>query len=304
MSNAQCVVTSQFLDIHISGVTEACVFVAFTAIAWYNTVELIILCFTTFKKFRGCYFWSLLVASACVGIHALGFLLFVFVIGVTPYISLTIAVFSWCGMVTGQSLVLWSRLHLVLYHPRILRGVLWMIVADAILLHTPIIVLLYGAVSSHPRQFRAGYNVMERIQLVGFCLQELTISIIYVWETVKLLKFQQEQHRRHILHQLLIISIVILLLDITVVVVEYAGLYTLQVPLKAYVYSVKLKLEYSILGKLVEISRGPATDLTSSVNDLSSNPLPHHGETTNGIIVKFGGLMMLRDKNIYYHLGS
>ncbi|KAA8642342.1 uncharacterized protein ATNIH1004_011286 [Aspergillus tanneri] len=304
MSNAQCVVTSQFLGIHIASVTEACVFVAFTTIAWYNTIELIILCFTTFKKYRGCYFWSLLVASACVGVHALGFLLLVFAIRVSPYLPLTIAVFSWCGMVTGQSLVLWSRLNLVLYHPRVLQVVLLMIITDAILLHTPIIVLLYGAMSSHPQQFTAGYNVVERIQLVGFCLQELIISLIYIWGTIRLLKFQQERHRRHILHRLLIISIIILLLDITVVVVEYAGLYTLQVPLKATVYSIKLKLEYSILGKLVEISRGPTSDLMCFMNGLNSNPLPYHGDTTSSNVVKFGGLMMFRNKSIQYYLGS
>ncbi|KAA8648834.1 uncharacterized protein ATNIH1004_004720 [Aspergillus tanneri] len=303
MSNAQCVVTNEFLSIHISGVIDACVFVAFTTIAWYNTIELIVLCFTTFKKFRGSYFWSLLVASACVGVHALGFLLLVFAIRVAGYLSLTISVFSWCGMVTGQSLVLWSRLHLVLYRPKVLRGVLWMIVTDAILLHTPIIVLLYGALSSRPQQFAAGYKVMERIQLVGFCLQELIISSIYIWETIKLLKLQQEQHRRHILYHLLIISVIILFLDITVVVIEYAGLYTLQVPLKASVYSIKLKLEYSILGKLMEIARGPS-DPMSSVTGLSSNPSPYNGETTNSNVVKFGGLMMFRHKPIQCHLGS
>ncbi|KAI9931415.1 hypothetical protein MW887_009990 [Aspergillus wentii] len=140
-----------------------------------------------------------------------------------------------------------------------------MIITDAVLFHVPVIVLLYGSISPHPDVFAAGYNVMERIQLVGFCLQELIISGIYVWETSKMLRLRTERHHQKILYELLVINIIILILDIAVVGIEYAGYYAVQVMFKPVAYSIKLKLEYAILGKLVEVAKGSShSDPTSS----------------------------------------
>jgi hypothetical protein len=96
---------------------------------------------------------------------------------------------------------------------------------------------------------------MERIQLVGFCLQELVISAIYVWNTLQILRLRPQGRPDAILHQLLIINILILTLDVAVVVIEYVGYYSMQVMFKPVAYSIKLKLEYAILGKLIDISR-------------------------------------------------
>ena len=163
-------------------------------------------------------------------------------------------------MVTGQSLVLWSRLHLVLQSPKVLWGVLCMIIVDAIIFHTPVFILMYAMVSPMSRRFIHGYDIMERIQLVGFCVQELVLSGIYVWETTKMLRLRPERRHKQILIQLLIINVFILILDIAVVGTEYAGFYAVQVMFKPVAYSIKLKLEYAILGKLVEIANSASPD--------------------------------------------
>ncbi|KAJ5141051.1 hypothetical protein N7526_002046 [Penicillium atrosanguineum] len=222
------------------------VIAAFAAIAWYNAIELIVLCFVTFKRRRGCYFWSLLVSSASIIPNCLGYVLLFFPTGVTPYFCVTLIILGWYVMVTGQSVVLWSRLHLVLQNTKVLWGVLWMIIIDAFLFHVPTTVLL---------NWLDGYNIMERIQLIGFCIQELIISGIYVWETTKLLRLRPHGRPQGILYQLLIINIIILVLDVAVVVIEFVGYYSVQVMFKPVAYSIKLKLEYAILGKLVAIAQ-------------------------------------------------
>ncbi|KAJ5465660.1 hypothetical protein N7530_009447 [Penicillium desertorum] len=253
---------------------QAHIFSAFAAIAWYNAIELVILCFVSFKRRHGCYFWSLLVASASIIPHCLGYVLLFFPTGVSVYICVTLIMFSWCGMVTGQSMVLWSRLYLVLQNTKVLRRVLWMIVVDAVLFHIPAIVLLYGAVSTPYGNFAQGYNIFERIELVGFCIQELIISGIYVWETVKLLRLRPQGRRHGILQQLLIINIFILILSLIVVVTEYVGYYAVEVLFKSVAYSIKLKLEYAILGELVAIARGSYRfeDVQSSSREINSFP--------------------------------
>ncbi|KAJ5644179.1 uncharacterized protein N7484_006686 [Penicillium longicatenatum] len=258
------------------------IFAAFSAIAWYNAIELIILCFVSFKRHRGCYFWSMLIASSAIIPHCLGYVCLFFPTGVSPYVCVTLIIVGWISMVTGQSVVLWSRLHLVLQNTKVLWGVLWMIIIDVVLFHVPTTVLLYGTAAAPNSVWANGYNIMERIQLVGFCIQELIISGIYVWETGKLLRLRPEGRSQGILHQLLFINIIILILDVAIVAIEYVGFYAVQVMFKPVAYSIKLKLEYAILGKLVAIARGSYEDeLPSSSRDIMSFPSSQETQTPN-----------------------
>ncbi|KAL4957664.1 hypothetical protein BDW69DRAFT_200484 [Aspergillus filifer] len=234
------------------------VFTAFAAITVYNSIELIVLTLATFKRYQGLYFWSLLITSCSLIVNTLGFVLFFFV-PISNYICVTVIVIGWCCMVTGHSLVLWSRLHLVSQNRKLLRGVLYLIIVDGVILHTLVTVLLYGAVShagSLTRNFSTGYNVTERIQLIIFCLQESLLSGIYIWETAKLLRLRPQRAHMIILTQLFVINVIILVLDVIVVVFQYAGLFALQVVFKPVAYSIKLRLEYAILGRLIVVAKG------------------------------------------------
>jgi hypothetical protein len=61
------------------------------------------------------------------------------------YAGFAIDSYGWITMVTGQSVVLYSRLHLVLRNPKVVRAVLWMIVVDAVMLHVSTTVVLFGS---------------------------------------------------------------------------------------------------------------------------------------------------------------
>ena len=63
------------------------------------------------------------------------------------------------------------------------------------------------------------------------------------------------------------VNIIIVLLDITILGLEYSGLYDIQTVYKGLAYSVKLKLEFSILNRLVELTRGKF----NSSNNYNSN---------------------------------
>jgi hypothetical protein len=227
------------------------------AIAWYNALEMLVLLFVTFRQFQGLYFWCLLVSTA-VGVipYQLGFLLKFFQLTSATWFSVTLITIGWYAMVTGQSMVLFSRLHLVVQNPKILRRVLYMILIDAVLLHVPTTVLTYGSNfdASNERMLN-GYNIMERVQMTGFCLQEIILSGIYIYEAVGLLRANPEPGSRRIMYQLLIINFLIVLMDIGVLVTEYLNLYIIQTTLKGTVYSIKLKLEFAVLGKLVGVVR-------------------------------------------------
>jgi hypothetical protein len=50
-----------------------------------------------------------------------------------------------------------------------------------------------------------------------------------------------------------VINVVILLLDAVVVVFQYAGLFSLQVFFKPVAYGLQLRMEYAILGSLIQL---------------------------------------------------
>ncbi|KAL4884460.1 hypothetical protein BJY04DRAFT_182561 [Aspergillus karnatakaensis] len=239
------------------------VLASFVALVYYNAAELIVLTLARFKRRGSLYFWCLLVTSLSLIPHNTGFVLLFFRPDVSRYIAVSLITTGWCGTVTGHSLVLWSRLHFVLHNNRLLNGLLVLICVDAFLLCIPTTALLFGSVSPDltiSDTFSAGYNIMERIQLVGFCIQEATLSGIYVWETAKLLRLRPEHQHNRILAQLLAINIIVLFIDFTVVVIEYVGFYAVQVMFKPVAYSIKLKLEYAVLGRLVQIAQRGAGD--------------------------------------------
>lgn len=246
--------------------------VTFIAISCYNVVELVVLVLSTFRRWRGLYFWSLLL-SACVGVflYSLGFMMKFFT-SADSTLSVTVLTVGWWAMVEGygtnpaprmirtdassQSVVLYSRLHLVLHDERILRRVLAMIVVNFFILMVPTTVLTYGSnvVNRNP-VFVTGYNIMEKIQMTGFTIQEVIISALYVMETIKMLRLGSDRNKQKIMHQLVGINICIVIMDLALLGLEYASYYAVQITLKGLIYSIKLKLEFAVLGKLVDVVR-------------------------------------------------
>ncbi|KAB8265162.1 hypothetical protein BDV32DRAFT_134989 [Aspergillus pseudonomiae] len=248
----------------------------FVAIAWYNAIELIVFCLSTFKFYRGWYFWSLFIASFSLFPICLGYIFYIFYPGIPYYLSISLIIVSWSCMVTGHSLVLWSRLHLIIHSPRVLHLTLAMIILDGFILHTSTAVLLYGSHSHNvlmASRSTRGYNIMERVQLVVFCVQELVISGIYLWETAKMLRLNPSPLHYKILSQFLVINIFIIILDVAVVGIQFAGYYALQVTFKPVAYSLKFKLEYAILGRLIALATSPSNSEPFPSTSLGSTGL-------------------------------
>ncbi|KAH7083904.1 hypothetical protein FB567DRAFT_94262 [Paraphoma chrysanthemicola] len=230
--------------------------VAFLSIGLYNVIELTFLIFAIFKRRKGLYFWSLLVATWGIVPHALGFVFKFFEVLSIPTISSAIVGLGWPCMVTGQSLVLYSRLHLVAQHQRTLRWVLGMIVFNAITIHIPVIALALTSEATQSARIIRVFMIFDKVQLVVFFVQEAIISIIYIYETIRLLGNGDQPNGRplrKLLGHLLLVNAVVLILDATLVVTQFTGYYLIQTTYKTAVYSVKLKIEFSVLNRLVQI---------------------------------------------------
>ena len=151
----------------------------FAGLSMYNALELIALVFITFIRYKGVYFWSLLTASWGIIPYSLGFVLKFFEITTSgdKYVSVVLLTIGWYTMVTGQSVVLWSRLHLLLPGERgakILKWTKYMIIIDAVILHIPTTVLTFGCNGNTDVDgFVRAFNVYEKVQMVGFLYEQL-----------------------------------------------------------------------------------------------------------------------------------
>ena len=227
--------------------------VIFTALAWYNVLELSFLIFNSFKRYGGLYFWSLLVCAWGTALHALGFILKFFPCGANIYLTVTIITVGWYCMVTGQAVVLYSRIHIVVRNHTVLKVVLWMIIVDAILFHIPTTVLTYGSNSRPPNvhnQFLRPFEIMEKIQMTAFSTQEIIISGIYVQATLRLYEPLYRQGMSKPMIQLILVNIIVIAMNFALLGIEYGGRYDIEATMKSLVYSIKLKLEFAVLREL------------------------------------------------------
>lgn len=209
------------------------VIVAFITIAWYNVAELTVLIQTFFKRHAGFYYYSLLVATWGIFLHGLGMFFKFYRITNNNVVNTVVVYVGWIMMVTGQSIVLYSRLHLVV-HASWIRWVLVMIIVNAIVLHTTTGVLTFLTnLSKDPRPWAGPYSIVEKIQVMIFFLQEVILSGIYIWKTSVMLQtegplFNRRQNARgdrgkKVLTHTILINIFIICLEVTLVGLEFSG---------------------------------------------------------------------------------
>ena len=142
------------------------------ALALYNCLELLLLIFVTFHRWRGLYFWSLTIATMGTISYGIGLLIEYFELAVL-WVGKIFDTAGWMVMVTGQSVVLYSRLGLILANPRILRAVKWMIIINACMFHGITTILDWGRYTHNPAYAR-GYFYIEYIQMTCFCIQGMS----------------------------------------------------------------------------------------------------------------------------------
>lgn len=230
--------------------------IVFMAIALYNVLELAILIPLSFRRYRSLYFWSLL-TSTVLGVAPQSIAGGLQYFNLEPVsASVVVQNVAWIMMVPNQSVVLYSRLHLVSQNTMILKTVRWLIVLSLVIIVVPTIVLNAGwSYNPDSPRWNRGFFAMERIQVTWFTAQECFISGIYIWNTTRLIRLSPtgDAKRHKILSELLAVNVVVIIMDLVLVILQYLNYYFSQVIFKATVYSVKLKLEFAVLGMLVSM---------------------------------------------------
>ncbi|KAK6854946.1 hypothetical protein PG995_008478 [Apiospora arundinis] len=245
------------------------------SVSLWNAIEMVPLVFFTFKRFRTLYFWSM--CAATLGIMVCTTSQIISTWGPEPFnrtrlIASSISCVGWVPMVTGQSLVLYSRLHLLDVPPRTLKILRFMIIFDGITLHSIGTAFTLEPLITQSRRLEHVYKTFEKVQITAFMAQEFVLSGMYMWKAHEFLgqfkcPLQLSRSRLSpgrtpprdsvmgLLLGLIIANVVVMLLDVTIIVLEYAGLHEVQLSYKTFAYALKLKIELSILNQLVGFVR-------------------------------------------------
>ncbi|KAL7943806.1 hypothetical protein V8C42DRAFT_358994 [Trichoderma barbatum] len=272
------------------------IIIVFLSLAFYNVLVLTCIIFGTFRRYSGLYFWAFVMSTTGIALSCSGFVIKFFGPKSLGYLSCTLSLAGWVSMVTGQSLVLWSRLHLVLRNPRLLKIILWIIIFDAILCHGTIIPMVYGSFSNNPEIFAKPYTIAEKMEVIIFFLQEVMLSTFYIIETVKIMRIESflgnHQSRRRLMQHLILVNVLIILLDSTIIILEFANLYDYQISYKPFAYSVKLQLEFTVLNRLVDIATGRKEPDSSH----RSRDLYISNSTTTGPVFETGNCIAIESQ--------
>ncbi|GAB1743524.1 hypothetical protein NU219Hw_g454t1 [Hortaea werneckii] len=265
--------TTTFFNGTFDGTTV--VVVVCCTLALNSAVMLMLLIFTTFRKFHGLYFWALVTASSAIIPYQIGFMIEYFQL-TSQLAGLIITAWGWPAMVTGQSLVLYSRLGIVLGkgQAHVLKAVKWMVIVYGVVFHVSTTVVVFGAYYVPPgHHWMDAYRYIEKIQMTGFTLQEFIISGLYVWRTLAILKTTNYSRRRtrRTMWQLCMINSIIIVADIGLLVVEYQDRHVVEQALKGAVYGMKLKLEFAILSKLVGMTKRNDTTYLGAFEDFDES---------------------------------
>ena len=214
-----------------------------------------------FKHYKGLYFWALIFTSWSLSIRAVGFLFKFDVPSINWILSTTLAEAGWVGMVTGFSIVLWSRLNIIVKDRRIIYGVLTMILINGFIWHSALVVLQVGLAASKGVTRNAWLrivNPMERTQITAFTVQEVIISGLYIHATYRILRdriFKQSDRTRRVMIMLFVVQTIVILMDVAIITLDLAGYFTLKAIIHSWAYSVKLELEFVVLNQLKETAK-------------------------------------------------
>ncbi|KAG9186255.1 hypothetical protein G6011_02811 [Alternaria panax] len=240
--------------------------------AWFNGAELLVTIPLTFKRWSGKYFYCLLVATLGVLVYQINVLLMIFAPYPNAYGVIASIGLGWSAMVTDQSLVLWSRLHLVCRSVWKLRLILCMIVFNGLSMHGPQFTLSLLAVRNNAIDPNyKPFALMEKISVVILTVQEIIISMVYLMAAVRILQvgetLQKKGNRRRV-QLLFLANVVIICIDVCTVTLEHMALWGVWCSFKGFGYSVKLKVEFAILSQLrdsVKGSNGSSFDIQPSL---------------------------------------
>lgn len=192
-------------------------------IGLWNASEIVLVVWWTFRRRRTLYFWSLMTAALGVIICSVAQVIDFSMGSQNGMLVVVLGSTGWIPMVTGQSLVLYSRLHLLWVDNRIMTFLLTMIIFNGLTMHGGAFSINITAKALQSQSLVKAYEIMERTEVTVFFVQEITLSMLYLWRCRHFLKqygrrmeSEDTTAMKTTLRSLMLANLVVLLLDASI----------------------------------------------------------------------------------------
>ena len=239
------------------GERETCI--TLIGITFYIVLEINVEIFRAFKRRTGLYFWSVQIGSVGIAVATIGVIVKFLVAGAARIWGFYtfLMMIGWLLYVTAQSLVLYSRLHLVLQNAKIHRVVLGFIISTIFTLQLPTWIMIFHAYNSNPEVssvWSPREAIVERYQQLSYTGLESLLSGFYIWALSGLLKHKSGVRQHRVMMDLIYVNLIIIVLDILLVILIYLNQLGLSHPIQLFSYAVKLRLEFLVLNQLMAVA--------------------------------------------------
>jgi hypothetical protein len=192
---------------------------------------------------------SIVATSVGIIILTVGFDLTFFTL-VSATITEIVVDAGWFIMVTGFSLVLYSRLYLMNAHPRLLKFVLLLMLVDSLIVYP--IAFTSQALPSL-KVGGAVYEISYKLEII-WTFQEVVISTLYIYLFRRFLRSGEygRPHRAKRTYYLLCAAqVLILISDVVLTYTRYSNEILAKRTIQTFIYAVKIRFEFVVLNRLV-----------------------------------------------------
>jgi hypothetical protein len=179
--------------------------------------------------------------------------------GIIYYTTLT-----WPSLIatrTGFGLVMYSRLYVIQQSPRFQRACLWLVIVVAVVGHSGM--LAYSACGYAERYdvLQKIYNVWIYVEVV-FTMQDVVLASLYLWyfwgymrDVPSHLRPRMQRQCRDIFALLVLAHVWVVLADCSQYALLCRRLYLARMMVLPALEAIKLKIEFFVLNKLVEVGQ-------------------------------------------------
>jgi hypothetical protein len=161
---------------------------------------------------------------------------------------------GWGTATTGLSLVLWSRLHLVVNNRRLLNCLLVVIPFNGIVVNFAAIGVLFGLTLKYNKTYLIAV-ALNYIGVISFVIIETVLSSLYIFYTARFLKSGYSFHTRKIVGLLLFVQVLVILFDAMLWSLVFTNMLEVATIIHPLTQAIKLKLEFIILNQLQKLVR-------------------------------------------------
>jgi len=160
---------------------------------------------------------------------------------------------GWVLMVSGFSMTLYSRVHLVVTNRKVLRLLLAVIILNGCIVHIPAIIT--GYIARHAR-----LQIINKLEIACY-VQEIFLSSLYTFQFGRFARQDSsslDYMRKKTLCGLVVGQVVVLGCDISMAILLFSNFYLARKLILPLNYALKILVEFFVLNQLVAFASGIA----------------------------------------------